>query len=276
MGFRNAATHSAAFYQVLLVGLGAATSRAGTPFGGDDGGFVPPTAAAAKCASMAHKAGLNYADALFKGHIKLLALAFKSGAAQPDDGPGSIEDTALKQVEATQAKLSNCGPCLTSNFAALNVHTDVSTERDTFPILFCDGSQAAFDGDNLEAFIPTSKAALTCETKFTKAAIKLEDGIVNCSIKFGTARFKGASFDEEGCETNVVQSYRGTLSKLTACPPCVGSCPACDPTTKLCGPCSGNMGEIESGFTLGLDFIFLPQYYCASPSAAFLGGASMF
>jgi hypothetical protein len=260
-------------YVALMVGLGAVAARAGTPFGGDDSGFVPPTAAANKCASTAHKAELKYADALVAGHIKLLGVAFKAGAAQADDGPGSFEDTARKKVEAAQAMLSSCDPCLTSAFASLNASTEIAVDLGTELDLFCDGTQEAFDGDD-SGKIPTSQDALKCETTFGKIATKYQDGIVKCHINFATARFKGAAFDEEGCETKAVQSYRKALSKLKGCPPCSGSCPPCDPTTKVCGPCSGHMASLEAGFNNGLDTVFLPEFYCASPSGAFVDGVN--
>jgi hypothetical protein len=175
-------------------------------------------------------------------------------------------------VEAVQAKLSSCDPCLTSAFASLNTATEGAIEQSGAKI-FCDGTQNAFDGDD-SGKIPTTRDALECETKVVKIANKYEEGGVRCHIKFATSRFKGKPVDDDACEEKAVQSYRKALSTLKGCPSCVGSCPPCDPTTKVCGPCSGPIAEIEAGFNHGLGTFLVTHFYCASPSGAFLDGVN--
>src|SRR5262249_43051926 len=55
---------------VLSVGLWVASARAGTPFGGDDIGFIPPDVADAKCEAAAAKLVVKTVKSILKAHNK--------------------------------------------------------------------------------------------------------------------------------------------------------------------------------------------------------------
>jgi hypothetical protein len=55
---------------VLSVGLWVAAARAGTPFAGDDIGFIPPDVADAKCEAAAAKLAVKTVKAVLNAHNK--------------------------------------------------------------------------------------------------------------------------------------------------------------------------------------------------------------
>ena len=95
----------------LSVGLWMAPARAGTPFGGDDTGFIPP-AANAKCEAGAAKAAGKLVACIMKCHASRA-----SGKLADDTAEDSCEKTlagksCTAKFAASIAKLSGCPSCI--------------------------------------------------------------------------------------------------------------------------------------------------------------------
>jgi hypothetical protein len=78
-----------------------------TPFG-EEGGFVPPDKATAKCEHGAAKAYAKLATKIIKCHIKAAKTAFKGKPFDEEE----CEDGAQTKYDASIAKLKDCPACL--------------------------------------------------------------------------------------------------------------------------------------------------------------------
>src|SRR5262245_14651747 len=82
---------------------------AGTPLGGDDGGFIAPDKTTLKCEDGVGKAASKLAGAVFKCQIKQADSSLKLGSSQDDD---ACEGIAVGKYNAAVLKLTGCPPCL--------------------------------------------------------------------------------------------------------------------------------------------------------------------
>ncbi len=109
----------------------------------------------------------------------------------------------------------------------------------TITLLATAGANQAFrgvavapsSGAAANGFVPPDKNSGKCEDGAAKNVSKLAACIRKCHIKAADSGLKGATFDEEACESIGVKSCRGkydaAVGKLTA----KGTCPACLDTT---------------------------------------------
>jgi len=249
---------------VIMVALGAAigvgAARAGTPFGGDDSGFVPPDKTTGKCEDTATKNGGKFTSSLIKCHIAVATAAFKSQTTVADDE--ACEDTARAAVDKANSKLTNppCPACLVSGLGAGSDTTRSQVDLNG-GVVYCAGTTPLTDGDDPGALIPPTKNDLVCETKMAKNASKFISCILKCHIKAADAAVAAKSFDEEGCEeTNATHNACGDKYDLAV--------------SVLPSFCPGQCAQVNAA---GLKSLILSivdarngEAYCQSPSGAFL------
>ena len=239
------------FRTMALIGGGVAAALvglafAGTPFGGDDTGFIPP-AANYKCEAGFAKNAAKAAAAVIKCHIKAAGAAF---AAKPFDEEG-CEAAAVAKAAASNLKLTGCPTCLNTAAQAAIIGSAVGALDSSNGVFFCGGS-VLFGGDDTGK-IPSSKDELKCESGAIKNVGKLTKAIVKCHIKYAAAVIKAKAFDEEACETAAKGKFDAANAKLTVCPACLSALfPA------LGGAVEGQIDTLNGGT------------WCASPSGAFI------
>jgi hypothetical protein len=177
----------------LIPVLSVGSAFAGTPFGGDHTGFVPPDAATYTCESKASLANAKLRYAIGKCHTDLAAQRFKGSNAN-DDG---CETAAKAKFDATINKLEACPACLTANVAGMadDVETELDGNLDDF---YCEGS-TPFGGDDA-GFVPSDAAILKCESAVLKNVQKYLACLQKCHRKKALYALKGRPFDGEACE----------------------------------------------------------------------------
>lgn len=224
--------------------MGVGIVLAGTPFGGDDSGFIPP-AANFKCVSGFAKNASKYAAGIAGCHIKAASAAF---AAKPFDEEAC--ETALRaKIDATNAKLTGCPSCL-NQAAVLDFAVD---QLDSANAVFFCGGTTPLGGDD-GGVVPTDKNVLKCESAVVKGVGKLSAAIVKCHIKQADAVIKGKAFDEEACEDKEINKFNAANTKIAAiCPPCL----------------SGLFGVLGDQVEQQIDNAN-GDTWCASPSGAFI------
>jgi hypothetical protein len=224
---------------------------AGTPLGGDDGGFIAPDKTTLKCEDGVGKAASKLAGAVFKCQIKQADSSLKLGSSQDDD---ACEATAIGKYNATVGKLTGCPPCL--NPGAIRDNTVSQINGLANGALYCAGS-TPFGGDDM-GNIPPDKTTAKCEDTAVKAVSKLTGAIAKCHAKQADTSFKlGSSQDDDTCETAAGTKFTAATSKLTA-----AACPAAGCLITLL-PTIGGLAEPMIDGMNGAT-------YCASPSGAFL------
>jgi hypothetical protein len=236
--------------------LSTTLAFAGTPFGGDDTGFVPPDITAYNCESKALLANAKLRQSIGKCHIDLAAQRFK-GSSATDEG---CETAAQAKFNATLNKVFNanaCPACLVSNTTGMAdaVETEMDGSNGDF---YCEGSTPFGDDDT--GFVPSDAAILKCESGTLKNVQKYLACIQKCHRKMAGYALKGKPFDEEACEkTDPTRSclakynrYRDKLLPL---------CPSC-----LDQAAHDQLAADTEAFADGT----LGTFYCASPSGAFL------
>jgi len=242
---------------------------AGTPFGGDDQGFVPPDKATAKCEDTATKNAGKLTSALITCHSKLAAAAFKDITKNTEDE--TCEKAAQDKATAVNAKLTNppCPACLVNGLAS-----GEQTTRDQVDlnggVVYCEGTTQLGDSDDLGAMVPTDKNSLKCETSISKLADKFIGCILKCHIKAADSRLAGKVFDEEACEDDdgvahtkaCGNKYDIGVGKL------VVAGKACNPSGTV--HCAASSAPGLRSLILSIVDQRNAEAYCASPSGAFL------
>jgi len=111
---------------VIMAALGAAigvgAARAGTPFGGDDTGFVPPDTGTLKCESAVTKNAAKLALAVSICHDKAADAGVKGKTFDEE----ACETAARGKYDAANAKLT-CPSCVDSKAIGDNVESMLDT-----------------------------------------------------------------------------------------------------------------------------------------------------
>jgi hypothetical protein len=266
----------------LSAGLWVASARAqGTPFGGDDGGFIPQPVNA-KCEAGAAKLAGKLAACILKCHAGRASGKFADATAEEACENGSNGSNAVRNP-CIQIIMGNpllnlfrhnrgCPACLEDKSLGTNLFT--LTRRLAFgtddagwsplnSMIYCDTSSGTPFGGDDTGFVPTPKSAsATCEAGVTKAEIKL----VACLMKCHVSRASGILADEtaeEACETDLAgkscfATFNGAIAKLGV----LGGCPPC-----INGTTMASLAGLSESL---IDGSYAPAAYCASPSGAFV------
>src|SRR5436305_1369107 len=142
---------------------------AGDPFGGDDAGCIPPTAAVGKCEDGVQKALTRYIQTVIKCHIKAADAGVEGKPfdeelceSDPVGGKGAKE-----KYDAAIAKLAlTCPACSTANASALRAATEVSIECHNGDI-YCDGTTPSACAANCPTTTTTTTSPPTTTTSTT-------------------------------------------------------------------------------------------------------------
>jgi hypothetical protein len=239
----------------LATALAAPVAYAGTPFGGDDTGFVPPDKVAYGCESKVAGANAKLRRAITKCHVDLASQRLK-GSNFNDDG---CETAAKAKFDAYLNKVfgpNSCPACLVANTTGMSdaVESELDASNGDF---YCDGSEPFGDDDT--GFVPPDPVVFKCEATVAKNIAKLNQCIDKCHKKMAAYALKGAPFDEEACESDPLKSCLSKYNKvrdkvLPFCPPCL------DQTTQ-----DQLAADTEDAADANLG-----TFYCASPSGAFI------
>src|SRR5436853_608849 len=150
---------------ILTFGSSAVASP-GDPFGGDDAGCIPPTAAVGRCEDGVQKALTKYIQTVIKCHIKAADAAVNSMPfdeelceSNPSSGKGAKE-----KYDAAIAKLAvSCPACSTANASALRAATEVSIECHNGDI-YCDGTTPSACAANCPTTTTSTATTMTTST----------------------------------------------------------------------------------------------------------------
>lgn len=244
--------------------LWVGSPRAGTPFGGDDIGFIPPNADDAKCEAVAAKLVFKTVTCIQKCHINRAKGSHATTATEEtcENSKCSLWIGRLAPKLAPLARQGiNCPVCLEDTSFGLNLST--ITRRLAFgnddagwssinALVYCDTSSGTPFGDDDSGFIPPPNSTIrNCELKVGKAVSKL----AACHLKCHALRASGMLPDEiaeESCENTCTTGFTGTVSKLSGCPSCMDGTAIASTTESL------------------IDGTYVPAVYCGSPSGAFV------
>ena len=244
-------------FLVLTLAL-AGSARAGTPFGGDDTGFVPPTKSAFLCAAKAQMSAAKMVVGISACHAKL-ALAALAGSSTSDEQ--CEQDAVGKFLGQTSNAIAkyNCPSCLIANINLTPYANQVETALDAANgDVYCAGTTPL--GDDDAGFAPPDLPTFKCEAVVGKNLGKLRRCLVTCHTKYAKAAMAGGSFDEEACEqSDPIRSCRARFNRTR------------DKTAPICPPCldaaaqDALAGQVEGDVDGTND-----TFYCASPGGAFL------
>ena len=238
----------------LALSLAAPIAIAGTPFGGDDTGFVPPDQAAYKCGRKVLAGLAKLRGAITSCHKKMAESRLR-GSSATDDG---CETAAKAKFDATLQRLfstTSCPACLVSATAGLSdaVEADLDASNGEF---YCAGIDP-FGGDDT-GFVPINILYFKCSSRAAQSIAKYGRCITVCHQRMAAYALGGRSFDEEACEATCLQKYNT----------------ARDQFVPLCGPClqMAELDQLAADTETALDQS-LGTYFCASPNGAFIDPA---
>ncbi len=184
---------------------------AGTsPFGDEDGGFIPPDKAAAKCENAVAKQIAKLLQKSADCTRKTAKAAIKGKTFDEDACNDAIEE----KYNSAIAKLK-CPLCITST----DLH-DIGafTVDSAAPLIYCAGTVPFGDEG---AFVPPDKPTAKCAEGVAKSFSKLAVSIIGCHIKLAKKAFAVKPFDEEACEDKAQQKYDDAQAKRVGCPLCL-------------------------------------------------------
>jgi len=239
------------FATMLVVGWAVAQ----TPFGGDDGGFIPPSKGDAQCENSVAKSLGKAAACILGCHKKRASGVFADDTAEDGcESTGAAASSCKGKYNAVTGNSSKinavCPSCLDATARANLFDTLESVIDSNNNKIYCNGT-TPWGGDDM-GVLPPDKGTTKCENTVGKAAAKA----VACIIKCHKGRASGKFADdtaEDNCENGSSPSsceskYNNAVAKATAC------------------PCGLTFSFIENT-TDALN----GQVYCASsPSGAFL------
>src|SRR5207249_2583494 len=149
----------------ILAFRSSAIAAPGDPFGGDDAGCIPPTAAVGRCEDGVQKALTKYIQTVIKCHIKaadagVKRMPFDEELCESDPVGGK---GAKEKYDAAIAKLAlGCPACSTANASALRAAAEVDIECHNGDI-YCDGTTPSACAANCPT-TTTSTATTTTST----------------------------------------------------------------------------------------------------------------
>jgi hypothetical protein len=241
-----------AFSILVAVTFGAGVAWAGTPFGGDNTGFVPPDQASSACEDGVAKEVSKLKHALITCNIKDSDRHVRN---VPFDG-AACQAGAQAKYDARASLLSCTGPAACVDRPGIRDLTwTLANLIDTGGVVFCDNASGVPQDPPDSGYVPSNQVVQKCEDSVARTASKLFGAITKCHIKVADMRLKGRPFDEEGCETKAKSKYDVESLKVTGCPLCLGA-----PGRAALRDLVETLLDSNNG---------LP--YCASPSGAFPG-----
>jgi len=239
--------------RVLAFLLIASRAIAGTPFGGDDAGFVPPDAATFACESTVEK---HFAK-LIVGAGSCHIMAARMGVRGHTFDEEACENGALARYSRATAGLAGCPSCLDIGKYA----TDEVARIDTVisSLVYCDktSAQPLGDGDDL-GYAPADLITARCQNRTARRLGHLAETLVaSCHVRLAADAFRSGVPDqaaEDACEATALAKYNAAVAPLTGCPSCLNA-------TKRAS--LGTVVVVGENVVVG-------GAYCASPGGAFL------
>jgi hypothetical protein len=226
----------------------------GTPFGGDDSGFVPPSAPVKRCEEAMNAVAFRLKVCIAGCHDD----AAKAGAAgQPfDDEPCEQSCRVDYDLKAGRAGGSrdSCPACLdAAGRSALGDRAAAFADGLAGPV-YCAGTVPF---DETGGFVPPDRDTLRCVRLVAHSVSSLLKGFRKCHFHAARLAFRGEPFDEEACEQRSTAKFARRRDKLVL----KGACPACLDA-------AGQDAIADQVETYAEDVN--GAIYCASPSGAFL------
>jgi hypothetical protein len=186
--------------QLALVGgitlsvLIARVVGAGTPFGGDDTGFIPPDAPAGpitRCENGVAKGAGKMMAAIFKCHI-----GFTSGKLGTNAEEDECELAAARKFDETNT--GGCKPCISTPALGTRLEEEINSNNDK---IYCTSTGVPWGGDDTGHIPPdATKGPITkCENRVAKGAGKLARAIEKCHARRAAGKFTSDSAEDE-CE----------------------------------------------------------------------------
>jgi hypothetical protein len=230
----------------------AVRAIAGTPFGGDDAGFVPPDAATFACESTVEKHFAKLIGGTGACHVTAARMGVRGNVFDEE----ACEDRARARYDRATAGLAGCPSCLDIGaYAAAEVariDTIISSA------LYCDKSSGRplGDADDL-GYVPADVTAARCQNRTARRLGHLAETLVGCHVRLAADAFRSGVPDgaaEDACEAAALAKYDAAVALLVGCPTCL------DATHRA------SLGAIV---VLG-ENVVVGSAYCASPGGAFL------
>lgn len=234
---------------LVVVSL-ALPALASSPFGGDDSGFVPPTAAARACSGQVAKSAARLARCLVKCHARAVSAAF-GGDAFDDD---VCEEQCVVEYATKAVKIVarfDCPLCIDHQGLSDDVREFFDgVEAD----VYCAGTVPLAGPSDTDdgGFVPPSVDNLLCANRVSQSAGRLGRCVLLCHKKAADKAFAGSSFDEEGCEDHCRTAFESTSLQ------------------GVCAPCLTTFTALAPGVAAFLDAENGVIYCAGSPGAAFL------
>lgn len=231
----------------------------------DDGGCVSNTKAHLKCSSGISKLFSKAVTSVITCHIKQADMRFKGASIT---GAGTSEEnceenpgnSARSKLDAGLAKLAASGLCDPTQLANASAEEAVLFGAGPLSLdgqngeTYCDSTSGALIGDDDTGWVASTSDNHRCELTVAKTVGKLVASVIKCHDKMNASFFKGADFNEEGCEEiDPIYSTRGALAKfnsvrdkLTA----VGICPACLDSAGLDARAASALSQLDAANSL--------------------------
>ena len=246
---------------VVAAVFGALPSHAGTPFGGDDSGFVPPTKVELACGSKAMLLANKTSTKIVLCHVDF------AGDALAGQGIGNSEDACENSATSKLGgKLNSlfarfqCPSCLTAVENTLGGSIESARDADNGDVV-CEGTTLlSTESADDTGFVPPDAQTFKCEGAVAKNLAKLRACIVKCHAKLAKYVFAQRPFDEEACEsTDPLRSCRAKYNKQR------------DKLAPICPACLDSAAQDMLADNVEADAdVDLGTFFCASPSAAFV------
>jgi len=231
----------------------ASSAVAGTPFGGDDAGFVPPDAATLACETAVEK---RFAK-LIVGVGACQLEAARAGFAGRAFDEEACEATVRRRYDRGTAGLSGCPSCL--NIGAYAAAEMARIDTLISALVYCDATSGKPLGDGDDGgFVPADKTTEACESQTGKRLGRLAAALVACHVRLAVDAFRfgapKAAAAEDRCEAAARAKYVAAVTDLQGCPAC------------LDGPHRLGLATI----VVQGENVVVGSAYCASPGGAFL------
>jgi len=207
--------------------LVAGTTRAQTPFGGDDTGCLPDTKDHAKCSAAVLKGFGKLVGAVVKCHNKQATAAFKM--APPKVAEEDCENAAKAKFDAVVTKVTPiCSGAVLAGTAAfesvlLGSKSNPQSLDGQNGNVYCEGTADIDPSGDDAGKIPSTADILKCENTVGKNLGKLTAGVLKCHAGMAKSGLKGGSTDDETCENAAVAKFDAGTAKLTTCPSCLNA-----------------------------------------------------
>ena len=196
-----------------IAALAAASAIAGTPgapFGGDDGGFIPPDppkGPITKCENNVGKAVGKLAVSILKCHCNR-----QTGKLADDAAEDACEQAALDKF--TSLNTTKCPACIDLPSIGAGVVALLDANNDK---VFCDPDGTPLGGDDTGTLASTSPIA-GCECNVSKKVGTLIKSVLKCHGQEASLKLAD-DFEEDACEQKAIDKFN--LQKTTNCPACV-------------------------------------------------------